>query len=148
MPTLPVLTVRVSERVMGDLEERAYPGNPRGEVVRRDIYRYRMLVRQAAARLKAEKIFSGDEQALVIDALNGVIIDEYVQAVVGNVEDAIALDGLDGKWEVERAAIIEKVHSLTPLEQVAVVEAAERFWAATARGEDRDVRGGLFGDQK
>lgn len=144
MPEKPIVSVRLFERDVEDIVARTYPGWNRSEVVRTDLARYRALVRSARARLAKERVFSGEEQALIIDALNGTMLEEHVEVLAANVEDAMTLDGLDEKWGVQKSALMEKLRSLSPLELAAVADAVEMFWASVARGEERDARGGLF----
>lgn len=142
----PNIQFRAPESFARVLDERAaYFVGGRSEVIKTDLSRYRNLIRAAQARIASEEIFSPDEQALIIDALNGVLLGEHPQLLSANVADAMSLDGLAVKWEVEEHAMREKLASLTPLESAALADAAETFWAAVARGEDKEPRGGLFG---
>lgn len=143
MPS-PVVSFRANETVSRPLVERAgsFGGNV-SEVAKTDLARYRTLLRMGQVRLVSENVLEDNEQALILDALNGVLLGEHPQLLAANISDAISLDGLDEKWEVY--GLKEKLAGLTPLECAAVVDAAERFWARVLSGEDLDPRGGLFG---
>lgn len=106
-----------------------------------DLARYRALIRSTQRRLGEESVFSDVEQAAILDALNGTLLHDRPEMLAGSVADALALDGLDEKWGVERHAMKEKLAALTPLEMAAVADAAERFWSAAER---RGAEGGLF----
>lgn len=136
MPSLP-LSLRVPPRVSDALDERAkgFPGG-RSDVVRNDLMRYQKLIRNTQARLKREGVFSEAEQGLIIAATNGTAFMDYPEMLPAEVEDAMALEGLDVEWDVDSHALREKLFSLTPLEVAAVVDAIERFWASSGRGEE------------
>lgn len=143
MPS-PTLSVRIPESLSRDLDERAaYFVGGRSEVVKTDLLRYRQLVRATKARLKNEEAFSEDEQALILDALNGSLLGDRPETLAGSVADSMALDGTAGKWSVEAHALREKLASLTPLEFATVADAAERFWAA-APEKRNNLLGGLL----
>lgn len=140
------IRVRPDAKLMDEIEarkENVWHG-ARSQVAMRDLARYYHLLQIARHRLAQEGVFSPDEQALIIDALNGVLLGEHITTLPANVEATISLDGLAEKWGVDGAALMEKLRSLSPLELAAIADAVEMFWAAVARGEDRDARGELF----
>jgi hypothetical protein len=75
--------------------------------------------------------FSVGEAFLIVDALNGVVTTEadYPYFWTG-IEDAIDLDGLDAKWQVDRDALMAKLRDLSPDHCLAIVGAANRFWSS------------------
>jgi hypothetical protein len=88
--------------------------------------RYREIIRRNLPDLTLE------EWSLVIDAMNGVITWDSA-AMLGyawaGIEDAIALDGLAAKWDVDGPVLIQKLHDLLYVESVALVDVVERFWS-------------------
>jgi hypothetical protein len=104
-----------------------------------DMERYRWLLDQALAGLQ----FSRGEACLICDALNGTwLLNDTWRWWPAEVEDAIRLNGLDDKWEVDAKALLSKVNGLTPTELCAVADAAERFWEtpeAEGYGKLREV---------
>lgn len=98
--------------------------------------RYQKLIRNTRARLKREGVFSKAEQGLIIAATTGTAFMDNPEMLPAEVEDVMALKGLDAEWEVDSRALREKLSSLTPLEVAAVVDAVERFWALPGRGEE------------
>jgi hypothetical protein len=93
--------------------------------------RYQSIVRRAMPKLAL------NEWMLIMDAMSstfaqsGADIDAY--GLVHNIEDAIALDGLDKKWEIDGSILIQKLrgHSFAGL--VALLDAVERYWAKGTR---------------
>ncbi|MBU1248825.1 MAG: type II toxin-antitoxin system ParD family antitoxin [Proteobacteria bacterium] len=73
------------------------------------------------------------EWNLIFDCCNGSVLEPAENAVWGlvlNVEDSIVLDGTDEKWEVDGPALITKLKALDRTGILAIVDKAERFWAA------------------
>jgi hypothetical protein len=50
------------------------------------------------------------------------------------VKDGIQLDGLDKKWNINGAALVEKIKSLPYPEKCALIDASERWWNFVASG--------------
>jgi hypothetical protein len=95
---------------------------------------------QEAIRRSTPTLQSG-EWLLVFEALNGASLVDvfYVSAAPTFIEDAINLDCLAEKWEVDGAAMLEKTMRFNFCELLAMVDAAERFWSYTAaEGEGYD----------
>jgi hypothetical protein len=124
----------------------AYLGGP-SEVAKTDLSRYRRLVRGAQARLAREGVFTADEGAAILDALNGALLGDRPETLHASVEDSISLEGLAEKWGLDAggAGLVEKLRSLTPLELHAVADRAETFWALAGEAEQWDIEEGLFG---
>ncbi len=98
---------------------------PDNMVVRRELERYYAVLRDELTRVRLTE----GEASLIVDAMNGSITDHYSYNLLwANISDAISLDGLDAKWQVDGAALVEKLRSLTPGAAMAVSDACERFW--------------------
>lgn len=82
--------------------------------------------------LRAMPVLTEPEWHLIFDAMNGTITWDSAQmlsgSVLANVQDGIALDGLDKKWLVDGTALVAKLGRLEYPAQVALVDACERFW--------------------
>lgn len=83
---------------------------------------------------------SDAEWSLLRDACNGTLHEPAAMirgALAQGVSDAVALDGLDGKWGVDGAALVERLRGLEFAQEVRVVEEIERWWAGqpVARAE-------------
>lgn len=89
--------------------------------------RYSEVVRRSMPR------FTVNEWCLIWDALNGVWMQEPASLAVSgvplNVSDSIQLNRYDKKWEVDGDALMRKISDLPFCGLLAIVDAAERFWA-------------------
>lgn len=104
------------------------------EAISVSLDRYLTLIANAQRAL--DKALSAEEKGLILDALNGVHLGGAHAAMfaVVTIRDAVA-DGYADKWGVDADALTAKLAALTQLDQVALVDAAEMWWASVARGE-------------
>lgn len=51
------------------------------------------------------------------------------------IADAVSLDRLDEKWEIDGAALVEKIRASGILGQTALIDASERWWRRVANSE-------------
>lgn len=122
-PIAPALAARVAGR------------NP-GDAARSDLQRYYDLLGVALASVTLEQ----SEAALIVDALNGTIIDQFaIQLLDASIEDSYH-DGLAEKWNVDGTALLAKVRGWNLLQRAAVCDAVERFWANSYHVEDTSAR--------
>jgi len=118
------------------LEERESNFADRSEVIRRCLRRYAEVCRRDLPQL------SVDEWRLVMDALNGCWMhDTPAHWAALEIADAISLNRLDTKWGVDGADLQRRLGALGHGGWVALVDAAERFWASSSRGEEARVPG-------
>jgi len=117
-------------------------GDNRNHVIHRDLERLYTLYRLALREMK----LTLPEAWFIVDMLNGTMMDANTAGLLwADAEDACALDGLDKKWQVDGKAFVEKLKALSPVQALALADAAERFWQAnTGSMEDEDIRK-LFG---
>lgn len=103
--------------------------------VTRSLSRYLYALNQA--RRKLADLFSDDECALILDALNGsAFYDSFsINLVPHSVADSIELDGLDRKWNVAGGAVMEKLTNLSHFERMALVDAVQVWWNRTGSGQ-------------
>lgn len=100
-------------------------GENRSGVINRDLERLYTLYSRAIREVS----LSADEACLIVDTLNGTLMDANTARLLwANVEDACTLDHLDKKWEVDGPALVEKLQGLNDIQAMALVDAAERFW--------------------
>ncbi|HHW15086.1 MAG TPA: hypothetical protein GXX28_09160 [Firmicutes bacterium] len=127
-------SIRLRPDMLQAIEAR---GENRSEVIHRDLARLYELYRHELAELA----FTAGEAGLIVDVLNGTLITDASQArhLWAEVEDGIRLDHLDEKWSVDGPALIEKLRALRLGQCLAVIDAAERFWAAVAAHQDPKV---------
>lgn len=132
-----VAYLRINPQLDQEIEARTETGLiTMNRVLERDLERYYQLIRRA--RGEAKSLLSEDEQALIADALNGIIFDAYyVYLLAHNIADSISLDGLDQKWNVDGPALLQKLEAFSPIINAAIVDAVERFWASVG---DKDTR--------
>ena len=114
-------------------------GDNRNHVIHRDLERLYTLYRLA---LRDVKQLTLPEAWFIVDMLNGTMMDANTAGLLwADAEDACALDGLDKKWQVDGKAFVEKLKALSPVQALALVDAAERFWQAnTGTADDEDIK--------
>ena len=101
--------------------------------------------------------FSRAEKALILDVMNGTIIDEATQdlnlidaftdrqiqpglggQIAHNVLDSIEMDGTAEKWDVDGVHLVAKLESLTKEEGLALSRAVRAWWDRIGKGEQPD----------
>lgn len=116
-------------------EELRTRGDNRSAVINRDIERLYTLYKKALKEVP----LSDNEACLIVDALNGSLMDAYSARMLwASIEDAINLDGLATKWEVDGSTLVEKLKKLTDIQALALVDAVERFWQECPQGDIRE----------
>ncbi len=133
-------SIKLTEEVDRELRQRGglTPG------VSENLARYFSLLRSARADLVRK--LNGDAQALglIVDALNGTRVypemlgmpvtagDRPVGVVGAEIEDLE--QACFEKWGVDRGVLLRVLSELSPLEEAALIDAAERFWRAVGVG--------------
>jgi len=86
--------------------------------------------------------FEMKEAMLIMDALNGIILMSQVPHLLwAEVSDAIQMDGLDKKWDVDGEALVKRLRGMTAFEQWAIADAVSRAWnAPTYRIDNMEER--------
>lgn len=116
-------TIYITEGLLKEVEKR---GQNRSLVITRDLERYYELLDRALKQVKLTK----REACLITDVLNGhLAVAVSAKLLWAEVEDAIELDGVDKKWEVDGKKLVEKLKGLNELQGMALIDAAERFWS-------------------
>lgn len=113
-------------------------GENRSYVIARDLDRLYSLYRRAIREVPLTE----REACLLVDALNGVLIDAATApfSLQANIEDSIIIDRLAEKWDVDGPALIEKLRGLNAIQSMALVDGAERFWVIA---DEVDVEEGV-----
>jgi len=90
-----------------------------------------------AHRAELHSKFSDNELSLILDSCNGVAFMEIVsmRLLWANIADGIDIDQLDDKWEVDGAALVDKLRSLSLMENIAMVDAIKCWWNRVGNGE-------------
>lgn len=127
-------TISFMPEVAEDLERRFDVDGERSMRVNQQLERYFAIMENCRRHLRS--ILSEKEIGLVLDALNGTLHDTYsIPLAWAGVADAIELDGLDRKWGVDGAALVEKLKGLDYAQACALVDAVEIWWNRIGAGE-------------
>lgn len=116
---------------IGDGLKRALAGRPEDETMTTTINaigdRYAEIVHRSMPR------FTTAEWCCIFDALNGTLMLDRAEMLaitpVTKVGDHVKLNAADEKWGIDGSALVERLGQCTYCEAIAVVDAAERFWA-------------------
>lgn len=107
-----------------------------GTVAQRDLGRYY----DALALALGQVDLTTGEAMLIIDALNGTLIEvTTAQMLHYEIADSMG-DGLAQKWGIDGKGLVEKVRSWSLLQRLAVVDAVERWWGDAYHVNDGDAR--------
>lgn len=130
------ISVTIQEDILAQLDER---GDNRSYIIRRDLERLYTLYRIALRQIR----LSLEEAMLIVDALNGTLSTaDQARLLWAGIEDAIAYDKLDEKWNVNGKELVEKLKNLNELQAMAIIDAAERFWAQD-KYREKDMKIGV-----
>lgn len=90
--------------------------------------------------------FTRGELMLVIDAMNGHWYNPHGagQEMTPNVADGIALDRLDEKWEIDGAALNQKLAALTMFDRACLEIWVQAFWNQVDHSNVEEYVGGLL----
>ena len=105
-------------------------GVPQGDIANM-LGMTRQGVSQALKRHKRATQFTNDELSLIMDALNGVRCMDGLPVkfhIISNIVDAIEVDRLDMKWNVDRTVLSRKFEALTETQAKDLYEKVCRFW--------------------
>jgi hypothetical protein len=134
---MPKISMIFPESITDQLDKRkSFPRDNISEVTRESLDRYFYLLDYA--RREIEETFTLSELSLICDMCNGTYFESY--SLVGG----IAADITDTEpekftyWKVNKKTIIEKLNALSPLQDAALVDAVERYWAAVSKHETMD----------
>lgn len=117
--------------VEAQLEARAGERSSPGLIAQRDLQRYYWLLEASLPSL------SEAEWKLINDACDGVIYDTTSARLLwAGIDDAIRLDGLADKWQVDGPVLVNKLRNLSAAQVLAVIDQAERFWAGSIKGAE------------
>ena len=88
-------------------------------------------------------IFTAGELCLFIDTHNGLMLSALhygSNTLAVGTSDSIALDGMDKKWGIDGKTLIEKIHTLAPMQAICLEIFATGFWyGQDADKEDRSL---------
>ncbi len=129
------INLYIGPRLAQLIEERVGDGRSTSSVVNAVADRYLETVRRHTPRLAV------NEWLAVFDALNGVWAGDNaalaIQSLPYGVSDHLTLEGAAEKWDVDGPALVKKLEALDWCQRLAVIDAAERFWARSDWPADR-----------
>lgn len=116
------------------LAAREKNGASLSEIAKRDLSRYYTLLTRELPT------FTAPEAALIVDVLNGTLIDASIAPYLWQeIADALGDPALLDKWNewadehqhpsITPDALIARLRKLTPFQAMAVGDASERYWA-------------------
>ncbi len=125
MPESQRVTITLSAALVDAVDSRGGQQNRSG-AISRDLWRLYTLYEYALTSVP----LAVEEALLFVDALNGVALDAASATLLwAEIADAIRLSHLDEKWGVDGPAFVQRLKELDRLQCLALVDAAERFWA-------------------
>ncbi len=104
----------------------------------RDLRRYYALLNHHLLELS----LTVGEASLICETLKDYRFEddsEQTRTIWKRVNDAIQRDRLEKKWSVNSEAFIHKLHGLTNLQAVALVDAVERYWIREQANPDEPL---------
>ncbi len=127
----------LSERMSSEAKDVESSGRERAEIGNRALERYFYLLSKKRQELRDR--FSENELGLMCDASNGTLWSvDTIAYLPHGIEDAISLDGLDAKWDVDGEALLAKLNELDLLSLCALVDGIELVWAGAYYRERLD----------
>lgn len=133
----------MSVDVVKSLTERADRGEQSTGVelartANRALERYFHILGERRRRLKDS--LTQAELSLLVDACNGIVWwdAECIKLLPREIEDAIMLNKLDEKWDVDEQALLARLKELDLLALCALMDWVERFWSGPYLKEKPD----------
>ena len=127
------------DEIIKEVESR---GENRSYVVNRDLERLYDLYRRELMTVP----LSLNEALLILDVLNGAPFSagstgmaKMARLLWASVEDGCRLNKLHEKWDVGAEELIGKLYDLSPIQALAICDAAERFWQEQTGSADDEM---------
>lgn len=122
-PQGPPVAFRPNSRLQTHIAERQELDRSTGLIAARDLERYYELLRRSLP------IFTEAEAFLIVDACNGWFIEPHSAPLLwAKVDECIRRNGVNGEQNPNGPALVARLRTLTPFEQLAIADAVERFW--------------------
>ena len=135
--TVSKFSISLMPNVISEIEARAHAtGGERSATINRMIDRYTTLLNDSRRHLR--EILTDAEIGLVLDVFNGTLFAEpfSIQLVAKEIEDSL-VDGYAEKWKCDGPELVHKLNGLSYADQVALVDAVERWWNRVSAGESK-----------
>lgn len=134
------ISITISEAALKEIEARSESSSDitiagRSTIISRDLERYYESLKYERQMLRDK--LSTAEVSLILDTLNGLLMSDpfTIRLLWANVHDAIGMDSLDKKWEVDGPALVRKLKGLDYISLCALTDACERWWNRVGQGE-------------
>lgn len=137
------ISISINPIVLAQAKERS-PLCGLSAVIGRDLERLYDLYKYALNEIE----LSRDEACYLVDVLNGHLTSrpETARLLYAEVEDGNIYDGLGDKWKVDEKALSAKLKGYSLIQNLAIIDAAERFWAEGDRqGDIKEMVKEFFG---
>lgn len=109
-------------------------GVSRSEVLSQDLSAFYSLLDMS--RRKIQQKLTRNEATLILDAMNGCVIESgqaaelwAISRLINQVADGIKYEALDKKWNVDRDEFIDKLYALSPLDRFALADWSKEMWS-------------------
>lgn len=90
-----------------------------------------------AEKKKLKGYLSKNEAMLIVDAQNAYLNNGATASLLQHqIYDAIELEGLANKWEVDGPDLIKKLEALSHFEKFVIEEMAEECWSRAGASDD------------
>lgn len=97
----------------------------------------------ASERNTLRKTFTQAELSAILDACNGVWHSPITMGVAAlgiGIGDALELDGLAAKWQIDGDKLLAKIEQMTQFQHLALIDWIERTWANHDRTDWSDLK--------
>lgn len=132
------LSTYIDDETIDAVKARSKPDVAFGSVYR-DIAKRGFVVLALEVRALAN-LFTEPEWQVILDSFNGILTDpEFIPHITNNVEDNINLNDAGARFGLTAAQgrdLVARIKDLSAGAKWALLDTAERFWAAAERGED------------
>ena len=85
-----------------------------------------------------------NEARLMLDVMNGVFVESFEPWINGGfyqaIHDAIIMDNLDEKWEIDKGQLLKKVKNFDSLEIIAIIDWCLVWWSSEGKSQERELR--------
>lgn len=128
-------SISLMDNTMKEISKRYHVEGERSMAINRSLDRYFDLLTRTRRELR--QLLNDKEMGLILDALNGTaFFDTFgIYLVHHEIADAISMDGLDKKWEVDGKALVNKMTTMNDAQRLALVDAVQVWWDRVANGE-------------
>lgn len=128
-------SISLMDNTMKEISKRYHVEGERSMAINRSLDRYFDLLTRTRRELR--QLLNDKEMGLILDALNGTaFFDTFgIYLVHHEIADAISMDRLDEKWEIDGKALVDKMTAMNDAQRLTLVDAVQVWWDRVANGE-------------